>query len=249
MEEPEVGTLPKFLQIANDLRDDILRGMLKPGDELPSERELAVRWHVSRPTATRALQALRAQGLALSRQGAGTFVRSHLDVSKRASDRYGMSRADGHVYPAGEWAEIVSARLVKAPHEIVVALELEPGSHAAKRHRIVHGESGPVESSTSWFAPDVAASSPRLLERSRIREGTLAYVEASTGRRARIARDRLAARLATAADARQLGLTLPAAVLDVRHVVYDANNRPLEVVEATYPPDRWTFEHDYPVAD
>jgi DNA-binding GntR family transcriptional regulator len=247
---PEVQQAPpKFLQMANSLRDEILRGQRKPGDELPSERDLATLWKVSRPTATRALQALRAQGLAVSRQGAGTFVRTHLDLSRRAVDRYAMSRSDGHVYPAGEWAEITTARLVKAPVEIARALELEPGSQAAKRHRVIHSDAGPVEASTSWFSPSVAAIAPRILERSRIREGTVSYVETVTGRRARTARDQLAARLATEQDARELGLTQPSAVLVVRHVVYDAMNHPLEVVDATYPPDRWTFEHDYPIGD
>lgn len=243
----EARQLPVFLRMANRLRDEILRGVRKPGDELPSERELAAEWGVSRPTATRALQALRAQGLAVSRHGSGTYVRDNQAFSRRAIDRYGMARAEGHVYPAGEWAEIVSARIVKAPAEIAVALEIPAGSRAGKRHRVTHSETGPVEVSTSWFAPDIVAKAPRVLDRSRIREGTVAYVEDSTGRRARIARDRLAARFATEVEAQELGLTSPAPVLVVLHVVYDGANSPLEVAEAVYPPDRWTFEHEYPV--
>ena len=239
--------LPLFLQMANRLRDEILRGARKPGEELPSERELAAEWDVSRPTATRALQALRSQGLAVSRHGSGTYVRDNQAFSRRAIDRYGMARAKGHVYPSGEWAEIVSARMVKAPTEIASALEIPAGSRAAKRHRVTHSEAGPVEASTSWFAPDVVAQAPRVLERSRIREGTVAYVEDSTGRRARIARDRLAARFASETEARELGLATRAPVLVVLHVVYDKAGAPLEVAEAVYPPDRWTFEHEYPV--
>lgn len=241
--------LPVFLQMANRLRDEILRGARKPGDELPSERELAAEWEVSRPTATRALHALRAQGLAVSRHGSGTYVRDNQAFSRRAIDRYGMSRADGHLYPPGEWAEIVAARMVKAPAEIATALEVPAGSRVGKRHRVTHSEAGPVEASTSWFSLDVVAKAPRVLERSRIREGTLAYIEESTGRRARVARDRLAARFASETDARELGLTMPSPVLVVLHVVYDAAGVPLEVAEAVYPPERWTFEHEYPVAD
>lgn len=241
--------LPVFLQMANRLRDEILRGERKPGDELPSERELAAEWGVSRPTATRALQALRSQGLAVSRHGSGTYVRSNQAFSRRAIDRYGMSRSEGHVYPVGEWAEIVAARLVRAPAEIAEALGLVEGSRVAKRHRITHSDTGPVEVSTSWFAPEVAVQAPRVLERARIREGTVAYVEESTGRRARIARDRVAARLATDAEARELGLSPPVPVLVVFHVVFDGAGQPLEVAEAVYPPDRWTFEHEYPVSD
>ncbi|GAA2238300.1 hypothetical protein GCM10010104_36680 [Streptomyces indiaensis] len=41
---------PKYLQIAHYIRDQILRGDLRPGDEVPSERQLAADWKVSRPT-------------------------------------------------------------------------------------------------------------------------------------------------------------------------------------------------------
>lgn len=40
MPESEEG-LPKYLQIANHLRDQILRGELQPGEELPSQRTVA----------------------------------------------------------------------------------------------------------------------------------------------------------------------------------------------------------------
>ncbi len=241
--------LPKFLQIANHIRDEILRGSRAPGDEVPSERVLADEWKVSRPTATRALQALRAQGLIESRQGSGSYVRDRLRFNKRARDRYLRSRSDGYVYSPNEWAEIVSARAVKAPAHIAGSLGIAAGDRVVKRRRITNDEAGPVEVSTSWFAESVGELAPKILERERIREGTLAYVEAATGRRAKSARDQLGARLATAEEARELHLDTPAAVLVVHHIVYDGNERPLEVAEAVYPPDGWTFEQDYPITE
>ena len=247
---PEVQqALPKFLQIANHIRDEILRGDRTPGDEVPSERVLAEEWNVSRPTATRALQALRTQGLVESRQGSGSYVRDRLKFNRRARDRYLRSRSDGYVYGPGEWAEIVTARTIRAPVGIATALAVEPGDRVVKRHRITNDDDGPVEVSTSWFTAAVAESAPRLLVKDRIREGTLAYVEAATGRRARTARDQIGARLATVDEARELGLDEPASVLIVHHIVYDASERPLEVAEAVYPPGRWTFEQDYPITD
>jgi GntR family transcriptional regulator len=214
---------------------------------VPSERVLAEQWRVSRPTATRALQALRAQGLIESRQGSGSYVRDQLTFNRRARDRYLRSRTEGHVYAEGEQAVIVSARLVKAPKDIAVSLDVQPGSRVVKRHRITKDAGGPVEVSTSWFADSVASLAPRILQRSRIREGTLAYIEAATGRRAKNAQDRIGARTATAEEARELEIGAGAAVLAVHHIVYDADARVLEVAEAVYPPDRWTFEQDYPI--
>ncbi len=52
----------------------ILRGILRPGERLPSERDLAERMGVSRPSLREALAELQAAGLLISRAGAGVFV-------------------------------------------------------------------------------------------------------------------------------------------------------------------------------
>ncbi|MFC6486694.1 FCD domain-containing protein [Nitratireductor sp. GCM10026969] len=54
----------------------ILQGILRDGDRLPGERELASRMDVSRPILRDALKALEARGLLVSRQGGGTHVAS-----------------------------------------------------------------------------------------------------------------------------------------------------------------------------
>lgn len=101
---------PKYLQIAHYIRDQILRGDLRPGDEVPSERQLAANWKVSRPTAARSLEALSHQGLVEKRQGSGTYVRS-LEVNRRARELYGRARQVGKIYTPGEYAVITSAAL------------------------------------------------------------------------------------------------------------------------------------------
>lgn len=52
----------------------ILRGLLRPGERLPSERELAERMGVSRPSLREALADLQERGLVVSRAGAGVYV-------------------------------------------------------------------------------------------------------------------------------------------------------------------------------
>ena len=52
----------------------ILRGILRPGERLPPERELAERMGVSRPSLREALGELQARGLLASRAGAGVYV-------------------------------------------------------------------------------------------------------------------------------------------------------------------------------
>ncbi len=57
----------------------LLRGVLRPGERLPAERELAERLGVSRPSLRDALAELQARGLLESRAGAGVFVAELLD--------------------------------------------------------------------------------------------------------------------------------------------------------------------------
>lgn len=52
----------------------ILRGLLRPGERLPSEREMAERMAVSRPSLREAIAELQNRGLLVSRAGSGVFV-------------------------------------------------------------------------------------------------------------------------------------------------------------------------------
>ena len=66
--------LPAYLQIRNQLREQILRGDLPPGARLLPERELARRLGVSRTTVVSAYDELVAEGLVEAHVGRGTVV-------------------------------------------------------------------------------------------------------------------------------------------------------------------------------
>lgn len=247
---PEIeSVLPKYLQIAGHLRDQIVRGDLKPGDEVPSERELAASWAVARPTAARALEVLRGQRLVESRRGAGTFVLAPQDVP-RARERYARARDLGTMYGAAESVEFVATGIVTATGPVCDALLLPAGSLAVRRVRLLRGDSGrPIELSTSWFTTDLADVAPGLLEPQRLLGGTAKYIAEVTGRVSEYARDHVAARLATAEERRLLELARPAAVLAYRLVTYDAGDVPVQFDEASYPPDRWALHQEYSLTD
>ncbi|SMQ85320.1 DNA-binding transcriptional regulator, FadR family [Devosia lucknowensis] len=64
-----------YIQIADQIRDQIHAGAVEPGRQLPSERDLAQNLGVSRPTVREALIALEVAGLVEVRVGVGAFVR------------------------------------------------------------------------------------------------------------------------------------------------------------------------------
>ncbi|WP_243229686.1 GntR family transcriptional regulator [Microbacterium sp. CIAB417] len=58
-----------YTQIADDLREQIASGNLRPGDDVPTEAELAARWRTSRGPIRNALAALRGEGLIETTRG------------------------------------------------------------------------------------------------------------------------------------------------------------------------------------
>jgi GntR family transcriptional repressor for pyruvate dehydrogenase complex len=56
------------------IRDLIEKGLVRPGDKLPAERDLAIQIGVSRPTVRVGLRALAAMGIVESRHGSGTYI-------------------------------------------------------------------------------------------------------------------------------------------------------------------------------
>ena len=69
-----------YIQIADQIRGQILDGSVEPGRQLPSERDLALNLGVSRPTVREALIALEVAGLVEVRVGVGAFVRKPGDA-------------------------------------------------------------------------------------------------------------------------------------------------------------------------
>jgi DNA-binding transcriptional regulator YhcF (GntR family) len=70
---------PPYVQVANALRAAILTKTFSPGDRLPSRSELAKKYNVAPMTVQNALRELREEGLIVSRQGSGVFVRERTE--------------------------------------------------------------------------------------------------------------------------------------------------------------------------
>lgn len=68
-------------QVSKKLESMIIDGTLKAGDRLPAERELAERFHVSRPSLREAIQSLKTKGLIISRQGGGNYISNQIGES------------------------------------------------------------------------------------------------------------------------------------------------------------------------
>lgn len=77
MQLESVSVKRLYLQIAEQLSDMIHSGQIAVGARLPSERDLAARFDVSRPTVREAMIALEVSELVEIRSGSGVYVREH----------------------------------------------------------------------------------------------------------------------------------------------------------------------------
>ncbi|MGK5739337.1 TetR/AcrR family transcriptional regulator C-terminal domain-containing protein [Micromonospora sp. URMC 103] len=110
---------PPYQRIVADLRRRIADGELRPGDRVPSTRQLAIRWGVALATATRALATLRQEGLVRAEPRVGTLVAEPRPVSAPgASPRAPDPRA-------GSGRELTGERIVRVAIEFADAEGLE----------------------------------------------------------------------------------------------------------------------------
>lgn len=105
-------------QVADDLLEKIDSGQLKPGDRLPTEKQLMEEYGVSRTVIREATSSLRASGRIMTRQGQGAFV---LTTTPRPT--FGVEFAAPRTV-----TEVVNAM------DIRLGLESEAAAVAARRH-------------------------------------------------------------------------------------------------------------------
>lgn len=240
---PDDYWIPKYVRIANHIRDQIIRGELRPGDAVPSMRQIVASWGVSMPTATKVLAALRTDGLVEVRPGIGTVV-TQPRIIRGGHERHLVIQRSTRISAPATRAEIVESELAQAPEDVRAAFGLEESDAVAlRRHRITYNGQ-PRSMSITWIHPEVSHLEPRLLELVDLPDEVVTYVAAATGRKPRLYRERVLARLASADEARDLGLSQPAAVLVAYHMIYDMTGDVMTYEVSIYPPNRVRYEDE-----
>ncbi|GHF32644.1 GntR family transcriptional regulator [Streptomyces morookaense] len=235
----------KYEQIADSLRRRITEGEFAPGDLLPSGRDLCEQWGVSRATVNKAFDVLRADGVVVARQGLGFRV-TEMPVARPAGGR----RAERtRVSDGRPFRRLGTPAREVPPAHVVEALGLGPGESALRRDRMMLLDDGsPLSLVSAWFPPDIADRCPKLEQAGPIAEGTTHYVTRETGRAPVRGADTATVRLATAAEAVELGRECPLAVAVDLHVAYDRAGLALVCEEGVTPPELWERVDNYPMS-
>jgi GntR family transcriptional regulator len=75
--------IPLNVRLGFIIQNQILRGQFAPGERLPNEENLAVKFGVSRITVRTAMSRLEAQGLVVRKRGKGTYVAGKIPITKQ----------------------------------------------------------------------------------------------------------------------------------------------------------------------
>ena len=151
--------VPLHRQLFLVLHDEIDRGVIAPGEALPTEQTLCDQFGVSRITVRRALADLAAQGYIERRQGVGSFVRQHdpADVPARRSYLQGLRQTQFETE-----AEVVELGVRSAPRAAAEALGRSGELLHIVRVRRQRRTREPLMVTDAWLPPELA---PVLTER------------------------------------------------------------------------------------
>ncbi|WP_411075326.1 GntR family transcriptional regulator [Streptomyces sp. cmx-4-7] len=246
---------PRYHRIADDLRAQIERGDLAPGQQLKTEHELMQVYDVSRNTVRLALRRLTDEGLIIAGQGRGSFVRrrhtpavwdwSVLESrSRHTSDSNGDQWSSIVAESGREPRQEVSVSIRRPPADVAEQLGLDPETGlTVVRQRVRYVDREPYALADSYFPEPLVRDTPLMLPEDVSAPGG---VLASIGLVQDHYRDEITVRMPTRAETEKLGLPAATPVAVHRRTGYDKEGKPLRVMVTVLPGDRHVIRYDVP---
>ena len=216
---------PLYEQLVDTLRDKI-ENELEQGDMLPSERELSVRYGLSRTTVRLALQELENLGLVRKRHGKGTFV---TDKTSQATDIMQVYSFTEQMRKMGRDPEtqILEFRDLPADKYLTTHLGIAPGDKIIKLKRLRSADGMALMVERSYLPGRFFSGiTPGALEDRSLYD----VIEEDFGQKIHIAEEEVYASVARMKDAQLLDINEGAPVLDL---VRTTRNTDDDVVEFT----------------
>jgi len=224
-----------YVQIEEELAERIRTGMLRPGDRIPPERELAEQMQVSRMTVRQALGRLADRGLLVRERGRGTFVSEPklIQSLSRLNGFYDQMISQG-ILPS---SRLLSGQEVLASAAVAQVLDLRIGEPLYKVVRLRLGGGVPLALETSFFPARLV---PGLLDYDLERHSIYRLMERYDARPVRATQS---LEPVPARDQEADALEVPAGspLMLVERIAWDTQDRPVEYAKDIYRGDRSRF--------
>lgn len=228
--------VPRYYQLKEIMRERVRSGEWKPGEHIPSERELGETYSISRMTVRQAITDLVNEGLFYREQGRGTFV-SERKMTQQLIHLTGFTediRARGQV-PS---TKVLSAQMCPADEGAAKRLRITVGQmiFCLRRLRLADNEPLAIEFSQVHFA-----NCEKLLEEDLENNSLYRLLETKYGTPPMEAEQELEAGLAGNEEAHILKIPIGSPVLFTRRITYTDRNQPFEYAKAVYCGNKYTF--------
>ena len=234
--------MPKYHQIYLVLREQLSEGKFFQG--LPGELALMRQFGVARVTVRRALAQLATEGLISREPGRGTRA---LDLSANKSTPYaeGGQRAQltgllENLVSMGLKTSVcvLDVAVVMASANVANALQLSVGDPVQKAVRVRSTREGPLSHITTYVPANIA----RPFGRRELAKKPILVLLEEAGVKVGRAHQTISARLADVEVAKHLDISVGSALLAVRRLIYDAQDRPIQWLHGLYRPDRYEYQ-------
>src|SRR3989475_5856556 len=134
--------LPRYYQLKEIMRERVQSDEWKPGDLIPSERELSEKYGISRMTARQAITELVNEGLFYREQGKGTFV-SQRKITQQLIHLTGFTE-DIRARGQRPGTKVLSATMHPADEETAEKLRINPCTPIFRLHRLRLADDEPL---------------------------------------------------------------------------------------------------------
>jgi GntR family transcriptional regulator len=230
---------PLYRQIKSLILQGLESGEWRPGEAIPSETELAVRFSVSQGTVRKAIDEMAAENLLVRKQGKGTYVASHNDSDQRAKFRFLRLIPESGILSAPHSVPLECWR-AKAGQEASRILGIKLGAPITIVRRLLKFAEKPVVIDEIYLPGEVFVG--LNLEMLQEYQGSFyGLLESQFGIRMIRAEERLRAVAADRANAALLAVAEGTPLLSVERVSYTYGDRPVEWRRGLY----LTAEHYY----
>ncbi|WP_461216022.1 GntR family transcriptional regulator [Lacticaseibacillus sp. GG6-2] len=226
---------PIYIQIHNKIRQDIEANKWQIGDRIPSERELAATFNVSRMTLRQAIQTLVDEGILERRIGAGTFV-ANQKVQEKVS---GVTSFTDVMIAQGKKpsSKTISYHIAKPSLSESEKLHLGDGAQVLRMERIRYGDAVPISFEVATVPYDLI----KAFSKSEVTKSLYHTLEAKGGYVLGGAQQTVSAMLASERIAEYLEVKRGSAILRLRQISFLQDGRPFEYVRTQYVADRFEF--------
>jgi GntR family transcriptional regulator len=245
------------VRVTDDIRAKIETGEYAPGQQIPTLDELADTFMCSLAVVRKAVDLLKQEGLLITRQGKGTYVRERPRARRHGMDRYSRARWQGgsailiaeaarQGHEANQLMRFVGT--APAPADAAERLGVKPGTpvHARRRTTLIDGR--PNQLADSYYTLELAEAVPAIRDENTGPGGGFARIEEAGIRLGRI-REEITVRMPTGPETNVLKLPAGTPVAALIRTVYDTEGQPVEVMLAVIAGDMVAFDYDFPVPD